>query len=61
MYVDLFEDLVCVCPAAREKSCVLEHNLKVPKLELNQNTLDHESALSLVLPRGYHDLATRFC
>jgi len=39
----------------------LEHKLEAPKLELDQNAPNHESALPFLLPRGYHDLANRFC
>jgi hypothetical protein len=39
----------------------LEHNREHHKSEIDQNAANHKLALSLVLPRGYDDLASHFC
>ena len=52
--------LNCLNCCKRRKLC-LEHILKFQKLELDQNAPNHESALSLFLSRGYHELTNRFC
>ena len=43
------------------KGCVLEHNHEYHKSGFDQNAPNYELALSLVLQRGYHNLATHFC
>ena len=43
------------------KSIVLEHVLEYHKPVFYQNAPNRKLTISLVLPRGYHDLATRFC
>jgi hypothetical protein len=59
-YIDLFEDSLRLNCRKRKRVVFWNTALKLQKSELVQNAPNDEFALSLFLPRGYHELATRF-